>query len=77
MRPRAGSSIEGSSIRLGYNVAPTNPASDFIQSDEGWWLAAWSHEIAVGAVEYDDSAGVWSLDIAIRIDDPAVRCRRV
>ena len=57
--------------RLGYNVALTNPTSDFIQSDEGWWLAAWSHEIAVGDVEYDNSAGVWSLDIAIRIDDPA------
>ena len=57
--------------RLGYNVALTNPTSDFIQSDEVWWLSAWSHEIAVGAVEYDDSAGVWSLDIAIRIDDPA------
>ena len=59
--------------RLGYNVALTNPTSDFIQSDEGWWLAAWSHEIAVGTVKYDDSAGVWSLEFAIRIDDPADR----
>ena len=57
--------------RLGYNVALTNPTSDFIQSDEDWWLSAWSQEIAIGAVEYDDSAGVWSLDIAIRIDDLA------
>ena len=53
----------------GWNVALTNPTSDFVQSDEGWWLQAWRHKIAVGEVEYDNSAGVWSLDISIRIDD--------
>ena len=55
----------------GYNVALTNPTSDFVQSDEDWWLQAWRHKIAVGQVEYDASAGVWSLDISIRIDDPS------
>ena len=55
----------------GYNVALTNPTSDFIQSDEDWWLHAWRHHLLVGDAEYDKSAGVWSLDIAIRIDDPA------
>ena len=53
----------------GWNVALTNPTSDFVQSDEDWWLQAWRHKIAVGKVEYDESAGVWSLDISIRIDD--------
>ena len=53
----------------GYNVALTNPTSDFVQSDEDWWLRAWRHKIAVGKVEFDESAGVWSVDIAIRIDD--------
>ena len=57
--------------RQGYNVALTNPTSDFIQSDEDWWLRAWRHHLAVGEIEYDESAAVWSLDIAIRIDDPA------
>ena len=53
----------------GFNVALTNPTSDFVQSDENWWLNAWRHKIAVGKVEFDESAGVWSLDISIRIDD--------
>ena len=56
--------------RRGYNVAMTSPTSDFIQSDEEWWQRAWRHQIAVGAVEYDNSAGVWSVDISVRIDDP-------
>jgi len=56
--------------RNGFNVALTNPTSDFVQSDEEWWQNAWSHQIAVGSVQYDDSAGSWSLDIAVRIDAP-------
>ena len=55
----------------GFNVALTNPTSDFIQSDEGWWNRAWGQGIAVGEIQYDDSAGVWSVDISIRIDDPS------
>lgn len=54
----------------GFNVALTNPTSDFIQSDEGWWKRGWSQGISVGEVEYDDSAGVWSVDISVRIDNP-------
>ena len=56
--------------RNGFNVALTNPTSDFVQSDETWWQRAWSRGISVGEVEYDDSAGVWSVEISIRIDDP-------
>ena len=56
--------------RNGYNVALTNPTSDFVQSDEDWWQSAWSHSMSVGEIEYDDSAGVWSVDISFRIDDP-------
>ena len=56
--------------RNGFNVAMTNPTSDFVQSDEEWWQGAWSHSISIGEIEYDDSAGVWSVDISIRIDDP-------
>ena len=54
----------------GFNVAMTNPTSDFVQSDEAWWTNAWSHGVSVGEVEYDESAGVWSVDISIRIDEP-------
>ena len=56
--------------RNGFNVALTNPTSDFVQSDESWWQRAWSHGISVGEVDYDESAGVWSIEISVRIDDP-------
>ncbi len=53
----------------GYNVALTASTSDFVQSDEGWWQTAWDNGISIGEVEYDDSAGIWSTDISVRIDD--------
>ena len=59
--------------RSGFNVALTNPTSDFVQSDEGWWQNAWSQGLAVGEVEYDASADTWSVDISVRLDDPATR----
>ena len=57
--------------RNGFNVAVTNPTSDFVQSDEGWWQGAWNHALSVSEVGYDESAGVWSVDISVRINDPA------
>ena len=59
--------------RNGFNVALTGPTSDFVQSDEAWWQNAWSRELSVGEIAYDDSAGVWSVEISIRIDDPETR----
>ena len=56
--------------RSGFNVALTNPTSDFVQSDEDWWQTAWSEHLAVGQVEYDKSAAAWSIDILVRIDEP-------
>ena len=56
--------------RSGFNIALTNPTSDFVQSDEDWWQAAWSEHLAVGQVEYDKSAAAWSIDILVRIDEP-------
>ena len=55
----------------GFNTALTNPTSDFVQRDENWWKTAWENGISVGEVEYDDSAAIWSVDISVRIDDPA------
>jgi HAMP domain-containing protein len=54
----------------GFNVALTNPTSDFVQSDENWWQNAVDNGISIGSVEFDSSAGIWSIDISIRIDDP-------
>ena len=53
----------------GFNVALTNPTSDFVQRDENWWKTAWENGVSVGEVEFDDSAGIWSVDISVRIDD--------
>lgn len=55
----------------GYNVAMTNPTSDFVQSDESWWQRSWGKGLALGEVTFDDSAGIWSIDISVRIDDLA------
>ena len=55
----------------GFNTALTNPTSDFVQRDENWWKTAWENGISVGEVEFDNSAGIWSIDISVRIDDPA------
>ncbi|MCZ6488608.1 MAG: HAMP domain-containing protein [Gammaproteobacteria bacterium] len=55
--------------RNGFNVALTNPTSDFVQRDENWWKSAWENGISVGEVEYDESASIWSVDISVRIDD--------
>ncbi|MCP4980846.1 MAG: HAMP domain-containing protein [Gammaproteobacteria bacterium] len=55
----------------GFNTALTNPTSDFVQRDENWWKTAWENGISVGEVEFDESANIWSVDISVRIDDPA------
>lgn len=57
----------------GFNVALTNPTSDFVQSDENWWITAMDNGISVGQVEYDASAEIWSIDISVRIDDDQSR----
>ena len=54
---------------LGYNVAMTNPTSDFVQSDETWWQRAWSAGFHVGEIEFDSSANVWAVDLSVRIQD--------
>ncbi|MGD8794191.1 MAG: methyl-accepting chemotaxis protein, partial [Anaerolineae bacterium] len=53
----------------GYNVAYSNKTSDFVQSGEEWWDAAWVEGSFVGPVQYDESAGVYSIEIAARIED--------
>lgn len=58
---------------LGFNVAATNPTSDFVQSDEGWWQRAWSAGVSVGEIEFDASANVWALDLSVRIHDSRTR----
>ena len=54
----------------GYNVAATNQTSDFVQSDEEWWQQAWQDGLYIGSFEYDESAQVFSFDMATRIVGP-------
>ena len=58
---------------LGFNVAMTNPTSDFVQSDEGWWQQAWSAGFAVGDIQFDASTNLWAVDVSVRIHDTGTR----
>ena len=56
--------------RYGATVAATGRLTDYDQSDEAWWQAAWND--AAGAVyisdpEFDESAGVTALLIAVPV----------
>lgn len=55
--------------RNGYNVAISGPTSDMVQSDEEWWQHAWEFGIHIDEPEFDESAGVFSVDISVRLDD--------
>ncbi len=59
--------------RQGLNVAMTDRTSDYLQADEGWWQNAY-HEgqgaVFISEVEFDDSTGVWALDIGVPVRDP-------
>lgn len=55
--------------KYGYNAALTNRTSDFVQSDEDWWQEAWENGLSISDVEFDESAEVFSIDIAARIQN--------
>lgn len=54
-------------------LAATRKTSDFWQADEGWWQRGANllpRTFYVEGIQYDDSAGVYSLDVAVPIRDP-------
>ena len=53
----------------GVNIAQTGKTSDYIQNDELWWIRAKQDGLYISEVHYDESAGVYSADIALRIND--------
>ncbi len=55
--------------RYGANIAQTAKTSDYRQNDELWWQMARRDGLHIEHVEYDESAGIYSTDIAVRIDD--------
>jgi len=55
--------------KYGANVFQTRKTSDYRQNDEAWWQEAKRSGLSVGDVSYDESSGVYSTEIGIRIDD--------
>ncbi|WP_417731820.1 response regulator [Rosistilla oblonga] len=55
--------------RWGVNAALTNRTSDYRQDDEDWWKHAVREGVFIDDVRFDESAGIYSVDICQRIDD--------
>ncbi|NNM26240.1 MAG: HAMP domain-containing protein, partial [Phycisphaerales bacterium] len=55
--------------RYGGNVAQSNRTSDYRQDDEEWWQRAVANGLFIDEISRDDSAGVYSVDICVRMDD--------
>ncbi len=53
----------------GVNIAQTGKTSDYIQNDELWWIRAKQDGLYISEIHYDESANVYSADIALRIND--------
>ena len=55
--------------QYGANVAQSHKTSDYKQSDELWWQKAKQNGIFLSEGGFDESAGVYASDVAIRILD--------
>ena len=55
--------------RFGANVAQTSRTSDYRQDDESWWQQALADGLSIGNVQFDDGAGIYSVDLCLRVDD--------
>ena len=55
--------------KYGANIALTEKTTDYRQDDELWWEKAREDGLYISDVEYDESSGVHSTTIAIRIDN--------
>jgi methyl-accepting chemotaxis protein len=57
----------------GLNIAMTGRTSDFLQSDEGWWKAAFAGgngAVYIGEVEYDESSKTYAMNLGVPVRDP-------
>ncbi len=55
--------------KYGANVAQTGKTSDYRQDDEEWWQTAKKKGVYIRDVNFDESADVYSVDFALKIDD--------
>ena len=52
----------------GFNVAYTNRPSDFVQAGEKWWDQAMEKGLYLSEITFDASAGVYAMEVAVRIE---------
>jgi len=55
--------------KYGANIAQTGKTTDYKQADEEWWQRAKRDGLYVSDVEYDKSAGIYSITVGVRADD--------
>ena len=70
MLPRLGAAEMLLTEANGYNAVTTGLSSDFVQSDEAWWQAAWRNGLSNADAAFDSSARqtVVSLAAVVRAD---------
>jgi len=54
---------------FGVNIAQTGKTTDYLQSDEIWWMRAKADLLYISEIHYDQSADVYSVDIGYRVND--------
>ena len=55
--------------KYGANIAITGKTTDYRQDDEQWWREAKEDGFYIHGTDFDESTGVYSTIIAVRIDD--------
>ena len=56
--------------RNGFNIAYSNPTSDFVQRDESWWQKGKNQTQWLSSPEFDKSANMVGFDLVQAIKDP-------
>lgn len=56
--------------RNGFNLAYSNPTSDFVQRDENWWQTSQKNGRAIDDPEFDDSANAVVIALSKAVQDP-------
>ncbi|MCL4528945.1 MAG: GAF domain-containing protein [Chloroflexi bacterium] len=54
----------------GVSIATTDRTSDYLQSDEDWWQAAYKNGEYIGQPEFDASSKVLSMNMAVAVKSP-------
>ena len=73
MLPRLGAAEMLLTDRYGYNAVTTGLSSDFVQSDEAWWQAAWQNGISPAEAAFDSSARQMVISLASVVDVDTMR----